>query len=612
MRWSQYLNLKGKGMLWSVLVLFCCGTSFAQMGLTPISQKEYDALPRWVPDPEGVGEFFQLDLRSYLPKPGSQGSQNSCTAWAVAYATKSYLEVRDQEWEADHPKRIFSPAFVYNQINGGRDRGSRIQDALNILIEQGCATLATMPYSEKNYTKTPSAQAFSEANKYKCKGFGTLKTGAEIRLALRQGQVVIVSVRTDPVFNSGMYPIFGTKERSKGVQSLESVTQHSYHAMVIVGYDDAQQAFLFMNSWGEQWGKGGYCWVSYDLVKSVAYSGTNLVCEAYVLFDIKNNQKEEAPVNVPIDKNISALGSVNYVGFEQNAHRWACRAWLNGSEQAFKNLQKIVWSLPSGSGNVVTYTRTNAIDSFMLHFTTYGEGNLTVKGLATFTDGSQKNVQYTFKLSKPSPQKRAVALVQSDRYWGQQNNNSFWEWTLKIQGNLTDLADIRQVTYHLHPTFSNPNPVVTQSASTGFAFSTTGWGVFPVKATVLFKDGTTLSLSKQLEFRDPIQNGLTLTNCAQQSGTQSNIYSWTLYLDGPLNLLREVQGVDYFLHPTFNPSQVRVTEGGEYGFPLSRSGWGVFTVTAKVYFKNGTSQDISHRLQFVEAPTNPVFQSEWK
>jgi len=36
--------------------------------------------------------------------------------------------------------------------------------------------------------------------------------------------------------------------------------------MVIVGYDDDEnvKAYKVRNSWGAGWGKGGYCYLSYD------------------------------------------------------------------------------------------------------------------------------------------------------------------------------------------------------------------------------------------------------------------------------------------------------------------------------------------------------------
>jgi len=36
------------------------------------------------------------------------------------------------------------------------------------------------------------------------------------------------------------------------------------HAMCVVGYDEGKEAFEIMNSWGEDWGDEGFCWVKYD------------------------------------------------------------------------------------------------------------------------------------------------------------------------------------------------------------------------------------------------------------------------------------------------------------------------------------------------------------
>ncbi|UXR63904.1 C1 family peptidase [Bdellovibrio bacteriovorus] len=38
------------------------------------------------------------------------------------------------------------------------------------------------------------------------------------------------------------------------------------HAVLIVGYDDEKKVFLFKNSWGEDWGLGGYGFVTFDHV----------------------------------------------------------------------------------------------------------------------------------------------------------------------------------------------------------------------------------------------------------------------------------------------------------------------------------------------------------
>ena len=73
-----------------------------------------------------------VDLSADLPTPGDQGAQNSCVGWAVAYALKTFLERREEKWSlanAGQPDftHLFSPAYIYNQINGGQDRGSHFR-----------------------------------------------------------------------------------------------------------------------------------------------------------------------------------------------------------------------------------------------------------------------------------------------------------------------------------------------------------------------------------------------------------------------------------------------------------------------------------------------------
>lgn len=44
----------------------------------------------------------------------------------------------------------------------------------------------------------------------------------------------------------------------------ENTFQQTNHAIAIVGWDDSKQAWLIKNSWGEQWGEGGFGWVGYQ------------------------------------------------------------------------------------------------------------------------------------------------------------------------------------------------------------------------------------------------------------------------------------------------------------------------------------------------------------
>ena len=94
--------------------------------------------------------FGYVDLLSEMPPIGDQGSQGSCTAWGIAYYHKTQLEGLIHHWDLTQPEHQFSPAFLYNQINGGEDDGSDFGAAADLICEQGCSNLSDDPYDEND------------------------------------------------------------------------------------------------------------------------------------------------------------------------------------------------------------------------------------------------------------------------------------------------------------------------------------------------------------------------------------------------------------------------------------------------------------------------------
>ena len=44
---------------------------------------------------------------------------------------------------------------------------------------------------------------------------------------------------------------------------IAGVSNGAMYAVIAVGYDDATKRFTVRNSWGETWGKKGYCFMPY-------------------------------------------------------------------------------------------------------------------------------------------------------------------------------------------------------------------------------------------------------------------------------------------------------------------------------------------------------------
>ncbi|MCI8554180.1 MAG: hypothetical protein HFJ80_04460 [Clostridiales bacterium] len=214
-----------------------------------------------------------VDMTSQFPTPGNQGSQGSCTAWAVAYALKSYQEKQDHSWAGGTRLTTFCPAYVYNQMNGGENRGTSISGAMKLIYEQGVCTYNSMSYNENDWTTQPSQAARREAARYRAISYGTVRGTEAIKKRLAQGDGVVIQI---PV-----YPDFDNLNSSNPIYNDLSGKDRGSHAVCLIGYDDSKKAFKLINSWGTSWGLGGYGYISYDLVTT-----------GYVMTDeISNRQK---------------------------------------------------------------------------------------------------------------------------------------------------------------------------------------------------------------------------------------------------------------------------------------------------------------------------------
>ena len=220
--------------------------------------------------PMAVSESLptSVDLESKMPSPGNQGQQGSCTAWAVAYAAKSYQENQEHSWVTSSwsTKTEFSPAFLYNQINGGVDKGSNISVAMKTIKEKGICSLYDMPYNQNDYLTQPNTYQNERASNFKGAGYHTVKGTEAVKSELADGNPVVISI---PVYGD-----FDDLDANNPIYDKIEGKSRGYHAICLIGYDDSKKAFKLINSWGDSgnWGvkgsyynKYGYGYISYDL-----------------------------------------------------------------------------------------------------------------------------------------------------------------------------------------------------------------------------------------------------------------------------------------------------------------------------------------------------------
>ncbi len=202
-----------------------------------------------------------VDLRSACPPVYDQGQLGSCTGNAIAGAVHfERLKQRLSDWA---PSRLF---IYYNEraMEGtiASDSGAQIRDGIKSVATQGDCPEVEWPYDPSQLATAPPAQCYTDALRYTAYSYFAVQQDlADMRACLAAGYpfvfgfTVYESFESAEVARTGTVPMPGP---------LESVV--GGHAVLAVGYDDASSTFLVRNSWGPDWGQGGYFTIPYAYI----------------------------------------------------------------------------------------------------------------------------------------------------------------------------------------------------------------------------------------------------------------------------------------------------------------------------------------------------------
>jgi C1A family cysteine protease len=202
----------------------------------------------------------KVDLREHMTKVEDQSRVNSCTANALVGAYE-YLAKRILGFSGDVSRLfVYFNARKYDGIKG--DQGSTICGSIAVLEEVGACTEETWPYDPKIVNRRPSEEAYEEAKRF------LIEEAEEINVDLYAMKHCLAEGYPF-AFGLLLFSSFD-RARRKGIVPMPDLSTeegrktHGAHAMLCVGYSDKSQAFIVRNSWGEDWGDKGYCYIPYD------------------------------------------------------------------------------------------------------------------------------------------------------------------------------------------------------------------------------------------------------------------------------------------------------------------------------------------------------------
>jgi hypothetical protein len=324
-------------------------------GLIFASKDELAGIPL-ASSPYGAGDLPSFkDLSADLPPVGNQGKQSSCVGWAAAYALKSFQEKIETK-----ATLLFSPSFIYNQINNGQDGGARFIDALNLLSQLGAAKYEDMPYNEFDFRTQPSQEVKERAKPFRIDYWRQVNVMdiKEVKAQVNAGYPVVIGTAVDQGFQNAKRTGF-----TEYVWKASQGNGLGGHAMLVVGFDDSKNAFKVMNSWGTGWGNDGFCWLDYSYF-------TRAVKEGYVAKDAVTPTTTTTTTTTTDPNTNVVIPNYNPTEF-RNARIDNIQVVHNHNDPTYGNGMKItgIVDIPKGTGKTF---------QFSMHF--YYDGTTTQVG----------------------------------------------------------------------------------------------------------------------------------------------------------------------------------------------------------------------------------------
>lgn len=194
-------------------------------------------------------DWRSVNGKNYVTAARSQGGCGSCVAFATAATVESHYAITRG---TPSPTLDLSEAALFfvadRQCNvGDPNYGWWVPAALDQMVSEGVCFEANYPYRDVNQpADIPNGTELT----LKIKGYDSTSDTARMkRWLVEEGPLVTAfTVYTD---------FFAYWSSGSGVYTQATGTVAGGHAVAVVGYDDAQKAWICKNSWGTPTGANG-------------------------------------------------------------------------------------------------------------------------------------------------------------------------------------------------------------------------------------------------------------------------------------------------------------------------------------------------------------------
>ncbi|HZU13908.1 MAG TPA: C1 family peptidase [Chloroflexota bacterium] len=195
-----------------------------------------------------------FSLVRYIVRIHNQGTSSSCVAQTLA-TIEEITQRERRHW------RKFSPGYIYDQINGGRDAGATYNDAFRVLVTQGDAPLRYFPHDGRDYWAPVTPWAVRHARPYRFARWRSILPADRytIQYEISHGRPVALAL---PVYSS-FYNLWD--DRSIPTVWSAAGSFYFWHSITLVGYD--RIGVIALNSWGPAYGRRGLVRLAWPYVE---------------------------------------------------------------------------------------------------------------------------------------------------------------------------------------------------------------------------------------------------------------------------------------------------------------------------------------------------------
>lgn len=219
--------------------------------------KEPSPLPNTIVRDPGMKAFNWRDA-GLMSAVKDQRSCGSCWAFASTGVYEGVFKIMYGR-EIDLSEQFIVDCLRFGDLDCGSCNGGSPYNVFNALVKTSAVDELQSPYLGKD----SSCSGAGAAGSYKLRKWGFVSMPdkkcevKDVKKALCKYGPLTTSVMATEIMMAYTSGIFDER-------TTFNPPDRTNHAVVIIGWDDAKNAWLVRNSWGENWGEKGYIWIDYN------------------------------------------------------------------------------------------------------------------------------------------------------------------------------------------------------------------------------------------------------------------------------------------------------------------------------------------------------------